>query len=76
MYVRMYVCMYVCMYACLFVCMYVCLYACMHFQLQVHTVPITKNPAHGQVYSTQQYLIHCVSDLRQIDGFLRVLRCR
>jgi hypothetical protein len=42
----------------------------------VHAMPITTNSGHGQVYSTQLYLIHCVSDLRKIDGFLRVLRFR
>jgi hypothetical protein len=34
------------------------------------------NNVHGEVYSIQQYVIKFVSDLRQIGGFLRVLRCR
>jgi hypothetical protein len=44
------------------------------------TVPtVTKfvsfsNPAHGEVYSIQHYVIKFVSDLRQIGGFPRVLR--
>ena len=49
-------------------------------QLLVQSVPITTtkvvslNPAHGEVYSIQQYVIKFVSDLRQVGGFLRVLR--
>ena len=44
--------------------------------LPVQSVPITTNvaswnPAHGEVYSIQHYVI---SDLRQVNGFLRVLR--
>ena len=45
----------------------------------VQSMPITTkivslNPAHGEVYSIQHYVIKFVSDLRQVDGFLRVLR--
>jgi hypothetical protein len=29
---------------------------------------------HGEVYSIQHYVIKFVSDLRQVGGFLRVLR--
>jgi len=48
-------------------------------QLHVETVPITtkivsSNPAHGEVYSIQHYMIKFVSDLRQVGGFLQVLR--
>ena len=48
-------------------------------QLSVQSVPITtevvrSNPAHGEVFSIQHYVIKFVSDLRQIGGFLRVLR--
>ena len=48
-------------------------------QLHVHSVPITtkvvsSNPVHGEVYSIQHYVIKFVSDLRQVGGFLRVLR--
>jgi hypothetical protein len=49
------------------------------FQLTMYSVHITTNvvnsyPAHGEVYSIQHYVIKCVSDLRQVDGFLHVLR--
>jgi hypothetical protein len=32
------------------------------------------NPAYGKVYSIQHYVIKFVSDLRQVSGFLQVLR--
>jgi hypothetical protein len=38
---------------------------------------MSSNPAHGshgEVYSIQHYVIKFVSDLRQVDGFLRVFR--
>ena len=49
-------------------------------QLPVQLVPITTkvvslNPAHGEVYSIQLYVIKFVNDLSQVGGFLRVLRC-
>jgi hypothetical protein len=31
-------------------------------------------PVHDEVYSIQHYVIKFVSDLRQVGGFLRVLR--
>jgi len=39
------------------------------------SVPITTkvvrpNPVHGEVYSIQHYVIKCVSNLRQVGGFL------
>ena len=48
-------------------------------QLPVQSVPIitnvvTLNPAHGEVYLIQHYVIKFVSNLRQVGGFLRVLR--
>jgi hypothetical protein len=48
-------------------------------QLYVQWVPITtkvvsSNPAHGEVYSIQHYGVKFVSDLRQVGGFLRLLR--
>ena len=47
-------------------------------QLSVQSVSITKvvssNPAHDEVNSIQQYVIKFVSDMRQIGGFLQVLR--
>jgi hypothetical protein len=46
-------------------------------QLPVQSVPIStkvdsSNPAHGEVYSIEAYVINFVSDLRQVGGFLRV----
>ena len=48
-------------------------------QLPVQLVPITTkvvslNPAHGEVYLIQLFVIKFVSDLRQVVGFLWVLR--
>jgi len=48
-------------------------------QLPMQSVPITTNVvrsnlAHGKVYLIQYYVIKFVSDLRQVGGFLRVLR--
>ena len=45
----------------------------------MQSVPITtkvvsSNPVHGEVYSIQHYEIEFVSDLRQVSGFLRLLR--
>jgi hypothetical protein len=47
-------------------------------QLPMQSVPTTTkivslNPAHGKVYPIQYYVIKFVSDLRQINGLLRVL---
>jgi hypothetical protein len=47
-------------------------------QLPVQSVPITTkvvslNPAHGEVYLIQLFVIKFVSDLRQVVGFLWVL---
>jgi len=51
----------------------------MDLQLSMQYVPITtkvvsSNPARGEVYSIQHYVLKFVSDLRQVGGFLRVLR--
>jgi hypothetical protein len=35
---------------------------------------VGSNPVDGEVYSIQHYVIKFVSDLRQVGGFLRVLR--
>jgi hypothetical protein len=48
-------------------------------QLPMQSVPITINvvsssPSHGEVHSIQHYVIKFVSDLRQVGGFLLVLR--
>jgi hypothetical protein len=45
----------------------------------VQSVPITtkvvsSNPAPGEVYSIQHYVIKFASDLRQVSGFLWALR--
>jgi hypothetical protein len=45
----------------------------------MQSVPITtnvasSNPAHGEVYSIQHYVITFVSDLRQVGSFLQVQR--
>jgi hypothetical protein len=45
----------------------------------VQSVPITtkvvsSNPAPGEVYSIQHYVIKFASDLRQVGGFLWALR--
>jgi hypothetical protein len=47
-------------------------------QLPVQSVPITTevvsvNPALGEVYSIQHYVINFVSDLQQVGGFLLLL---
>jgi hypothetical protein len=44
-------------------------------QLHVPSVSITievvsSNPAHGEVYWMQQYVIKCALDLRQVGGLL------
>jgi hypothetical protein len=44
----------------------------------MQSVPITtnvasSNPAHGEVYLIQHYVIRFVSDLRQVGSLLRVL---
>jgi hypothetical protein len=48
------------------------------FSTTVQLVPITtnvvsSNSVHGVVYSIQHYVIKCISDLRQVGGFLWVL---
>ena len=35
---------------------------------------MSSNIAHGEVYSTQHYEVKFVSELRQVVGFLQVLR--
>ena len=49
------------------------------FKLAVQSVPITtkvasSNPAHGEVYSIQHFVINFVSNLQLVAGFLLVLR--
>ena len=45
----------------------------------MQSVPITtdivsSNPVYGEVYSIQHYVIKFFSDLRQVGGFLQVVR--
>ena len=35
---------------------------------------VSSNPVHGEVYSMRHYVMKFVIDLRQVGGFLRVLR--
>ena len=35
---------------------------------------VSSNLAHGEVYSIQHYVVKYLSNLRQVGGFLRVLR--
>ena len=49
------------------------------FPLPVQLVPITTNgvswnSVHSEMHSIQHYILKFVSDLRQVGGFLRVLR--
>ena len=39
-----------------------------------HYLVVSSNPVHGEVYLIQHYVIKFVSDLRQVCGFLWVLR--
>jgi hypothetical protein len=40
----------------------------------ITTTVVSSNPVRGEVYSIQYYVIKFASDLRQVGGFLRVLR--
>jgi len=42
--------------------------------LPITTKVVSLNSAHGEVYSIQHYVIKIVSYLRQVSGFLQVLR--
>jgi len=47
--------------------------------IPMQSVPMTTNvvrskSVHGEVYSIKHYVIKFVSDLRQVGGFLRILR--
>ena len=39
----------------------------------VITKAVSSNPAHGEVFSKQHYMIELVSDLRQVGGFHQIL---
>jgi len=52
---------------------------CLDLQLPMQSAPIpttvvSSNPAHGEVYSIEHYVLKFVSDLRHVGRFLRVLR--
>jgi hypothetical protein len=40
----------------------------------ITTKVVSSNPVHDKVYLIQHYVIKFVSDLRQVRGYLRVLR--
>jgi hypothetical protein len=42
--------------------------------MHITTNVVSSNPAQGDVYSIQHYVIKFVSDLRQVGGYLRLLR--
>jgi hypothetical protein len=42
--------------------------------MTITTNVVSSNHAHGEVHSIQHYVIKCISDLRQIGGFLCVLQ--
>jgi len=41
--------------------------------VSITTKVVRSNPAHGEVYSMQHYVIKFVSDLQQVSGILLVL---
>jgi hypothetical protein len=49
-------------------------FVAMDLQLPVQSVSIITNvnlnPAHGEVYLIQHYVVKCVGDLWQVSGFL------
>jgi hypothetical protein len=40
----------------------------------ITTKVVSSNPAHGEVYSIQHYVIKFVSDVRPVGDFLRILK--
>jgi len=42
--------------------------------VHITTNVVSLNPTHGKVYSIQHHMIKFVSDLRQVCGFIRLLR--
>jgi hypothetical protein len=51
-----------------------CLNSDLFCRATITTKVVRSNPVHGEVYSIQYYVIKFISDLRQVGGFLRVLR--
>jgi hypothetical protein len=47
---------------------------CFMQPVSITTKVVSSIPAHGEVYSMQQYVIKFVGDLLQVGGFLQVLR--
>ena len=43
-----------------------------NISVHITTKIVSSNPAHGTVYSMQHYVIKFVTDLEQVDSFLRV----
>jgi hypothetical protein len=46
----------------------------LEFTVSIITKIVSSNPIHGEMYSMQHYVIKFVCNLRQVDGFHRVLR--
>ena len=42
--------------------------------MPITTEVVSLNPANGEVYLIQHYMIKFVSDMRHVSGFLQVLR--
>ena len=42
--------------------------------VHITTNAVSLNPTHDEVYLIQNYVVKFVSDLRQVNGFLQVLR--
>ena len=51
-------------------------YYCLVSTIQIHylSIYLELNPAHGEVYSIQHYVLMFVNDVLQVGGFLQVLR--
>ena len=41
--------------------------------MPITTKAVSSNPAHGDVYSIQHYVIKFISDFRQVGGFLQFI---
>jgi hypothetical protein len=44
------------------------------YGIWIYNKVVSSNPVHDEKYSIQVYVIKCISELRQVGGFLRVLR--
>ena len=45
----------------------------MSTKFDINVIIVSSNPAHGEVYAIQHYVIKFLSDMRQVGGFHRVL---